>query len=114
MKKKALFILLAVFIATPAFAANWRYVVYLGETLIYDGPTPPLDVNLTYPPFGEPLPERKPGEEARGVLLDEFQYTEQLLQPHVVIIPPGQTAGGRASNQAPTSSSLGEPVQLGF
>jgi len=114
MKKNALFILLAVFIAMPALGANWRYVVYLGDTLMYEGPTPPLDVNLTYPPLGEPLPVRKAGEEARGVLLDEFEYTEQMLQPHVVIIPPGQTTGGRASNEAPTSSTLGTPVQLGF
>ncbi|NJN47905.1 MAG: hypothetical protein HC808_17105 [Candidatus Competibacteraceae bacterium] len=114
MKKKALFILLAVLISMPALAANWRYVVYLGDTLIYDGPTPPLDVNLTYPPLGEPIPVRKAGEEARGILLDEFEYTEQLLQPHVVIIPPGTTSGGRASNRARTSSALGTPVQLGF
>jgi hypothetical protein len=109
--KKTFFIVIALVVSMPTFAANWRYVVYLGDTLVYDGSTPPLDTNLAYPPLGESLPVRKAGQEARGVLLNELEYAEQLLQPHVVIIPPTGTSGGKAKAPA---SGLGTPVQLGF
>jgi hypothetical protein len=108
--RKTMSVVVLLLIAMPALAANWRYVVYLGETLIYDGPILPLDVNLAYPAEGQTAPLVKVGAEPRGRLLTPAEYADQLTRPHIIIIPPPQTAGGGAR---PAASSLGVPVQFG-
>ncbi|MCP5418948.1 MAG: hypothetical protein H6970_00455 [Gammaproteobacteria bacterium] len=109
MRKTILLVALSL-IALPASAANWRYIVYLGETVISDGPTLPLDVDLTYPADGQSASAIRVGAEPRGRLLTDAEYAEELTQPHIVIVPPDQTKDARPTQ---TDSTLGVPMQFG-
>lgn len=107
---KKIMIIVLWLIALPALAENWRYVVYLGDTLTYDGPIPPLDVDLAYPAPGQTAPVIPEGAEPRGRLLNTVEYADELIQPHLVIIPPG---GGIRRGAADPVSSMGVPIQFG-
>ena len=107
---KKIMVLVLLLIARPALAVNWRYVVYLGDTVIYDGPSPPFDVEMAYPDPSQTAPIINVGDEHRGRLLNEVEYADELIQPHLIIIPP---AGNIRRSTANPVSSMGVPLQFG-
>lgn len=87
---------LAALLLAPGIALGWQYVQYQGNVVVYDGPVPPAD--LTYPDFDQPTPMRMAGEFQEGEFLSAAEFQARMAAPHLVIVPPLETIGGR---QAP-------------
>lgn len=87
---------IAALLLVPGIAIGWQYVQYQGGGVVYDGPVPPVD--LTYPPPDQDTPMRMSGEFQDGELLSEAEFQARMASPHLVIVPPPETIGGR---QAP-------------
>ncbi len=77
----------------PATSWGWRYVMYDDGQLAYDGPIPPVD--LTYPAPGEPTPMRDADSPQTGAAVSSTEFSRLQSDPHVIIVPPASTIGGR-------------------
>lgn len=87
----AVFLLL---LLVPAVTFAWRYTLYQGNELIYDGPIPPQD--LTYPLAGQPTPEVDDQDPLEGRVLSQREKHALPGRRHLIIVPSSTTGGLRA------------------
>ena len=87
----AVFLILSL---VPAVTFAWRYTLYQGNELIYDGPVPPRD--LTYPLADRLTPRMDNQDPLEGRVLTRRQRNALPGRRHLIIVPSSTTGGLRA------------------